>query len=679
MMYFIIAWLWFGTAQAQELSAPPKPVQYITVEVERVEGELQAKITSLSEEAENLGLSNLKLKGVVHKEPADQGKEKAYITWSDVALDETRQSIEKPYTSKLLISGDIKEGMKFKAEGDPQTLIQAWQRLQEREETLTGIRGAVASANGTQDRYGEDVAVDGGSAATGQLNSESPEIESAGPSFDVTKDPIILTTSEGCEIKVDLDQMIAIVQQKTLEDGKEVIACSDSFTRYPITSEYSSCSVLIDIENLKAYEQKTLGYIDPETAGRIEVQGCTADEERFVAINETDEGCTDYVGESTVTKQTRLYYELKGIQTTVQECSRTDTTYDIIKSTASCSIRHDFDGGKSYQQYRQTYVKDGVTIEIASCQDNADVTFAHQVTRETCSPLVEGDSVIFQERKYITVDGKRQYINECAPNAEKTAEVVKESCASPAYTHDFDSGQSYRNVNYFYLDNSKAVVVKSCVASEETFTHYTDTGVCEDQNDDSQKHSKIYGKTFITASNSVSAPASERIYISSCKQIGTPVAYTKTGNKWKIASSVVEYLQVADGDAGKCSFDVWASVSGKEISKSNSDQNPEFPITGYSYKYLCYADRTAHAYHSCSNCNIVDGQPCTAPYGRVGNIQDTVQIGGPACSTPSCSVTTLNSHPVYQRPDGSDYYDTSTVINQTQVCGNGSKLNGKME
>jgi hypothetical protein len=256
--------------------------------------------------------------------------------------------------------------------------------------------------------------------------------------------------------------------------------------------------------------------------------------------------------------------------------------------------------------------------------------------------------------------------------------VFSEACNSPAYTHDFDSGQSYRNVNYYYMDGSTPVMIKSCVASEDTYTHYDATDVCENQNDDTQRHTKVFGKTFISESNSPVVSASNRIYISSCKQIGSTVEYTKTGNKWKVNSSVVEYLKTENNahcPSNSLATD-WVTTSNNTINKQNSDETPSWTHLSTQISWRCNPGLGSPINQSCLDC---DPQTmCNSAFPTRNPAVDRISYSY-NCSTPSCSVTTLNSHPVYQRPDGSEYYETSTVVSQALVCGNGSKLNGTME
>lgn len=742
-----------------------KEDQLITIRLEDNGTNFTAGIISLEKAAETIGLDKMKIKGVVTKEPNPGDNLTKYtITWGIAALDDNTTQIDKPFVSMLMADGTLEKDTSFNAKGDIDGLLEAFRRLQAKkveekdknkatstESTLANITSSAAAPANTSSP------------------SKNPDIAPMTPNIAVTKDPFIFVTSEGCEIKVDPAQGVAIMQQRVLTDGKETTPCGDSLTKYPLTNVYSGCPVYEDTGKLTASEQATLGYTDPKTSGRVEVRGCTPDPDKSMFMIEKTEGCPDAIGQGSVTSQSKLVYNYKGVDKIMRDCKPTADSYPItkiidscmirddleagksyqqkkdaytkagqvivvpgalcqdditisynhIKVIDSCTIRNDFTAGKSYQQKHAAYVKDGKTVIIASspCQDDTTAPYDQVSTRDTCTPAINGSTVIFSSRKYINVAGNRNYVSECTPETS-AVQIQAETCASPKYTNDFASGQSYLNKNYFYMDGTNRVDVASCIKSEQTFTHFKDIAGCTATNDDTSETTQVYAKVFITADNKPTG--TDRTYLTNCQPEGSPVAYSNNGYKWQVTGAQTSSINVSQ-------VPITAYVSGSPYPVSplltsygwtkqvlwsgsyywdcasnniycimvNSQTTPKITANGeYCLRSQLNTPWVTTENYIIDNNNsdtspTWDFTPDTKTWMKTESTFSDAQLNPPSpptartwhiapgsynCTIPSCTVSKLDKYNSYTRGDGSTYVDTGTSIETKRVCGNGSKL-----
>jgi hypothetical protein len=250
------------------------------------------------------------MEGVVTEKEVGAAKKEINIVWNTASMIDEDSGEKKttpfgiPFTSKVLVSPQLDQGDEFNAEGDPMELIAAWERLtkkeneeeeeeDEEEDTTPDDKNAASSGGGT-------------GAEERDTGFESPEFTS-----DPTSEPNV--TTEVCGVRVDLPQLAAIVQERVLVDGVEESGCEDTLTRYPLTKKYNQCPLIFDTEEMKAYQQFTLIYTDPED-GEVQAQSCTQDDENPIAL---------------------------------------------ILSNGNCGIRHDFGQGLSIQQESITYEHQG--------------------------------------------------------------------------------------------------------------------------------------------------------------------------------------------------------------------------------------------------------------------------------------------------------------------------------
>jgi hypothetical protein len=709
---------WAADTQKKEEQDAAMRVDVKVTDIEK--DAITASITNLKiETAKESGFDKMRLIGTKTEMPMAGGKSRTIIKWNKAEFEGKTTSLAKAFESEVVAKPLLAVQDKFSASGDPSTLIQAWEALKKREKEKPQDDSKANEKNNLQQTAA------GGGNVGGDRRKEAQAIPSVAPNFDIAKDPIITTTSDGCPMTVDIARRVATVQERVLTDGQETGGCSDTISTYPLLEEYGDCQVSVDLDNKRVYEQFRLVYTHPKSGERVTVTPCQPSQEKFVAITERDDGCTDRVDTDKAFKQTRWAYTLKGIDTNVKACADSATSYAIQSTKDGCSIRHSLDENVSYQQTRRFYIKDTGTVEVSSCQDDKNQSFAHATTRDGCAPVIVNGKANFLNRTYITVGATRQYLTDCAPEGASTT-VLSEDCTNEEqYDHDFTGGLSYLKKRYYYMDGTKRVDVLGCSKSDTTFTHFEATDGCTVAYDDALRIAQLYSRTYITNSNRVDAATKDRKYLTTCHQSGAPIAYTAKGNRWRnitttsvvlraepidmntntiprlyredaitkygwqevmmsdhryflcspfkqcLILSAVELTEASGGYCFKGSLDEpWISADkGVLIDAPNSDASPSFSLS--QVKTLCsYSGRGHNFFDSC-------GVPFAWQGYYVHNVEPFRLTY--TCTPPVCKMTQLQLNPVFERYDGKEYVDTNLVLDTKYVCGTGSKLDGKFQ
>lgn len=628
---------------------------------------LDVKIDNLSSSGVESGMGQMILRAELQPKELENGSPATSLVFTQAALkddenpnQEKTTYISNPFSTELFIEKDkIKTNDDFDMQLDGIELIAIWERLNREIEAL---------AEELEEEVEEEVSKlnnNDGSSTTKATESDSL-FET--PEFDVANDEPVYTTEE-CGINIDLEQQVAILQEQTLTDGEVTGTCSDTITRYPLEKKYSSCPISFNPEEMVGYEQYTLSYTRDDV-GTIQVEDCQPDEDRIVQLEE---------------------------------------------NIGNCGIRSDYDAGISYQQTQITYQHNGITQTYQSCQDS-DITYEQTVTQNGCDPIedINNNLVTFQERIYITVDGIEQTVRSCQPNAETTTNIISEDCASPRYTHDYQTGQSYLNKNYYYLDtNGNRQDILSCAASTETFEHLIDIGACTPSHDDVAKETTYRGRTYIQDGDN-------QVYLSSCEDQLPAIPYVNTGSVWNVHSSNNSTLNLAASDQNNIGINGRYMYQSPYFTKTYSssagdfyylntrdDQTWAWAQQGRSSRYInvvspkyCIANVISGDW-DVGGVNINETMSNQTPQWSWQQTTDNIErqcynsgcttkngyavyqsAGGTAtltysCTQPTCLHTELRANPTYTRADGSLFPDTSITTDVMHVCGDGSNLEGQ--
>ncbi len=217
-----------------------------------------------------------------------------------------------------LIKPELEPTVPIEVQGNQQELAAALQRLadgngeeevakeeKEPQESDTGVGETGSNAKANPD-------------AAAYSNPEALETAEIIP-------PTIEITTEGCDIRVDLEQGFAFQQSrvKTTENGEVSSgSCEDGEIKYPLQRSYSPCADIIDLDAKTATAQYISYYTDGGGT-RQEVSECTLDPEQVFAIVEKRDSCTvflDYAKMEAVTKAALVYINSSNSEVQVRAC-----------------------------------------------------------------------------------------------------------------------------------------------------------------------------------------------------------------------------------------------------------------------------------------------------------------------------------------------------------------------
>lgn len=304
------------------------------------------------------------------------------------------------------------------------------------------------------------------------------------------KDPVVdnRVTTEGCPVRVDMTQELAIQQSKlqTFTDGALTTdgSCTDSDTKFPIKRSYATCPIdILDLANLQAWPQYTLYYVDD--AGETHtVSECTKDTDSPYTIIEDESQCPislDFANAKAVPQAALVYTNRNNAPVQARGCadSTKSAAIPMTESTANCPLRNDFAAGKSYERSMWTYTRDGLTYQAAPCGDTGRVFSQETVYSDLagnylCTPITNmtTKTVTLQSRIRVTIDGAPQWVTDCTPDTStKGIFSTTDGCMDPSkWTHDLANSVSYGQERFWYAkaDGSREYVTQ-CQTSTVTY------------------------------------------------------------------------------------------------------------------------------------------------------------------------------------------------------------------
>ncbi|MFN4277990.1 MAG: hypothetical protein ACK4FJ_16975 [Ferrovibrio sp.] len=339
-------------------------------------------------------------------------------------------------------------------------------------------------------------------------NYQTPSAVSVAPAPEES----VRVSSDGCPIRVDLAQLRAVQQNKSITSKGGTVQseteCSDSSKGFPLLRSYSVCSDQIDLEARKSQARFKLYYVD-EGGATKEVTDCTPDSDKIFPIVEKYDSCTvslDYVGKLATPRATLVYMDASNREVQVRGCEASEAkpAVQLVATTNGCSIRHDFANSKSFQQGTHHYTLEGVTYQAGACADNGTEYPQTKVYTDAggayiCQPVIDqnASTVALQSRLRITVGSLSQFITDCTPDTSTLAvQSTTDGCTDPSlWQHDMAAARSYGQERFFFLDNGSRKYLGQCQNSQSVYVHKVQiTGY---QNHDGQLYSFAQTTVYI--------------------------------------------------------------------------------------------------------------------------------------------------------------------------------------
>jgi hypothetical protein len=408
-------------------------------------------------------------------------------------------------------------------QGNRPALIAALQRLAEAP-TEEDQQTKVQNEDGQSGTDGSNGAASNAARNDDLANYQAPEVKAT-----VQTDPVISATmtTEGCDMRVDLAQGVAIQQSRTqtTEDGAitDEGTCTDSDKRYELTRNYSACTDAIDLTALTATPQYQLYYTDGG-GGTNFVGECQPDADAATAIVEDTNACPVSVdltagAQKAIIQAALVYTNRNGVMIQVRGCepSANVAPLAMVQDADACSLRHDFDKQQSEELGAWTYEYNGVIYQATRCMPTGRA-FPHTTVTSAngayiCEPIVANATVTIQGRQQITVNGVSQYISDCAPieSSQQALLSTTDGCTTiSAWTHDFEAGISYGQERFYFLrPNGQREYVTDCQTSGQTYAHSHSLGSWE--NHDDGLYAQIRTNISITANGAEQVIAANQL------------------------------------------------------------------------------------------------------------------------------------------------------------------------
>jgi hypothetical protein len=682
-------------------------IELEVIKPDNKENVIEAKIKTLSEKARQLGVDKISIIGSKNVNPKTNIVE---VNWHQLVLGEKNSNLAKKFKSKVLLQDKFDKGDILKAEGDNKFLAKTIEDLINNvnlTNTTSKVKttGSGNSANDATAGYGN---YNGSSNYTPRKPTEKTSNNlSSTPVDDPSKvsDTETLpqdvtsgeesteesTTSEGCSVRIDYNLHKIILQERTLVGSREVRGCHDSATSFDLQKNYDVCPTRTDLTRRKIISSFQYFYVDQNSSNNS-IGDCVEDLDHAtdININRDYSSCPDFIDLGSFKAYSQYqesYKDSEGKDVITKNCT-TDSqrSYSILEDFTTCEIRHLFDQGYSVAQNKLFYTKGSDKIIVQDCQDSSR-RYEHHITNDTCPPQINSNAVILFNRKYVEIDGIRQYITTCEP-LSNNSDIYSENCLNPEFTHDFTANQSFRNKTTYYLDNNRQrVEISNCVKSEEFFNHQQDSEVCSPINDDINHQTIIRAKKYITV-NGI------KQYITDCESLPTPIPYREIGYKWKqdlynpssaitVANSgdnvylgskngredhntIVDRYDISKySTTGKCNS--WSSPAFNsqaiDLISSNRDsimidnyvENRDAPS-------VCYTESTCIR-------SIGYVNPICAEYSNRRICSDGNLKYYQRCTNHRCPLYKVVKVPIYQRNDSSKFYDEQQTKEPKYLCG----------
>lgn len=404
------------------------------------------RVENVSPEAKRLGVSSIRLLGEVKAEQ-QQGENRMQVRWTDVSVDNAAGesvsgTLERPLESRFRTQAPaVRPGNTVKARGDVSQL----------NETLQNILTAKDGQEGAGKESAPRTASTDGKQAEGKETDRISRKSTGGGGFGsggYGNDPDnyyaaaqLTPANEACAPLVDKAAGTVTPQTKrvVMDPDGNVIAdggCVPSGTAASIQTDYQSCPVHIDHEQMRAYRTyRKFALVDGKS---MEVQGCTVDFEQEIERKRDYAACTVMIPEMQAGKPVYPSYRWvgmdrdKGKEFLISDCVRdTDVEYQLESITASCpdyvNTRQD---GRIYPQEKLVYRDhNGVEHLAVNCRRVENHPgFAVIETHEGCDSAelknAAGKILIRPKTRlvYYDADGVQRQARACEPSAE-TAEV----------------------------------------------------------------------------------------------------------------------------------------------------------------------------------------------------------------------------------------------------------------
>jgi hypothetical protein len=394
------------------------------------------------------------------------------IEWNAVtkASDPTvKRALERPLRSTVLMPTDaavLPASKPIAASGDQDQVVAAVISLLDAKEEDEQQATAPAQIQQEEEKSpGTDAQAPASASGDRDDSSERSKFQTPEPIQEVVQAPervpVTAFTKNGCPVRIDEAQEVAIIQSQTVIDGVEQGDCSDTLERLPLKKDYGVCQDIVNVQGRIAQPAFRRQFTTPEGQTSYIDGECLADDEQRYDIVENADQCGWRVDQTaqTATLQVKLAYTNRNNQfvelTACQDSAVTPALATNINVDA-CEDRYDQPNDLTYQKGRIEWTYNGETITAQECIETGTII---ATTIEGCPVRIDEAAQVAVVREQTQINGIAQ--GDCADTAVRLS--IKEDFASCAEQPDIPnrivrvmSRQFYKNQDghTVYLDEA---------------------------------------------------------------------------------------------------------------------------------------------------------------------------------------------------------------------------------
>ncbi|MFC3230376.1 hypothetical protein ACFOGJ_24215 [Marinibaculum pumilum] len=305
----------------------------------------------------------------------------------------------------------------------------------------------------------------------------------------------LLRNYADCEVRVDSagNKVFPSHRKFFVQDGAEqpVGDCTeDPEDGVELQKGFGSCTDKVNVSSMSAWPQYKRFFIDRKGSSQYVDAECRPDTDTRYEIKFDEKNCTPFVNLAVreVAQRVELVYrDGEDRRVVVEGCGTHEgtATWDVIYETAPCSLTHDMRAGRSIQEHRPAYNRDGTVWPLGTCE-TSDLVYSHQQTEQGCALYVDqaGGFAMRQSRTIIVTPSGTVEVAACEPieGSKQGLQKTWEACQG-RYRHDMAAGVSYVFTHWYHTLAGGRTWVTPCEEDRSTSYPHQTVHVSWDQDD----------------------------------------------------------------------------------------------------------------------------------------------------------------------------------------------------
>ncbi|MBP6098371.1 MAG: hypothetical protein KA477_00140 [Candidatus Levybacteria bacterium] len=399
-----------------------------------------------------------------------------------------------PKDKVLIVSGDVDSMLRL-----AESLL--------REDVVATKADETKQNNGQDQKNNTALGNTNGSKGSGQLLNSAPTLPPVTKKEKAKKSSY--TSTDGCEPVIDLPQNIVKMTSRKVDTKNGTItnqgSCQPTGETMPIQKDYKGCPAKVDLARGKAYQQYRQYWVSQGGQPQY-VGGCLVDESKEVPLEKDYSLCSPELDleNNIVRKKYNLKFKNEdGVDVVVKSCTvDPENTVQIQKTDSGCGLRHDFINHTSHVQKMQFYESDGSRIFVSSCTDS-DETLKHELDFKGCpTTRAQSGKLIPQAKRYVSRNGVRQNISECAPveDIENQVHKTHQGCEK-SFIFNVDGGEAHPTARYYVTWDGKQEEISGCLLDDQARALSLEYDVLDYKHNDEHRESTPTVQYFLQVEN----------------------------------------------------------------------------------------------------------------------------------------------------------------------------------